>query len=297
MQSYSLKQSFLLVLLAYLVCFLAGYLTLCFLEERFSPLVNMLLADLVATLVIYLFSLGVKNASMYDAYWSVIPMGIVVYWMSLSSNPTSIKNLLLFIAVWYWGIRLTINWCRGWNGLQHQDWRYTMLKEKNPSLYWLTNLGGIHLFPTVMVFLSLIPAYYITESQNTAISSLLIVGFLISIFGTTIEFVADEQMRRFRKAAKPKTYINEGLWKYSRHPNYFGEITFWLGLFVMQLGVLSPFFWWTGIGVFLLTLMFLFISIPMMDNRSLQSRPSYTEQMKRVSALLPLPPKSNFPKS
>jgi steroid 5-alpha reductase family enzyme len=103
---------------------------------------------------------------------------------------------------------------------------------------------------------------------------------------TTIEFVADEQMKRFKKTALPGEYINRGLWKYSRHPNYFGEITFWVGLYVMSLGVSgSP--WWTGIGVVVILLMFLFASIPMMEERTLRSKPHYAAQIKTVSVLVP----------
>ena len=161
-----------------------------------------------------------------------------------------------------------------------------MLEDKNPRLYWLTNLGGIHLFPTVVVFLCMIPVYFLVSSPLILESTFIILGFVISVLATTIEFVADEQMKIFKKTAKPGEYINIGLWKYSRHPNYFGEISFWFGLYIMSLGVVDCQYWSIA-GVFIILSMFLFASIPMMEERTLVSRPNYAKQIKTVSVLFP----------
>ena len=284
--AYNRTTSFLIVLCAYALCLGAGCGSLMIGHHYLSPLWNMLVADVVATLVIWCFSVVVSNASMYDAYWSVIPIAIVYYWIrECSSVGWDYKNILVMVAVSYWGIRLTANWARDWTGLAHQDWRYKMLLEKNPSIYWLTNLGGIHLFPTVVVYMCLLPVYYLIKFP--VFNSLILVGFVISVLATTIEFVADEQMKRFRKTADRSAYIDWGLWKYSRHPNYFGEISFWIGLFVMSLGTVGLSFWWTGIGTVVITAMFLFASIPMMEERMLRARPAYAAQIKKVSVLVP----------
>ena len=84
--------------------------------------------------------------------------------------------------------------------------------------------------------------------------------------------------------------MTTGLWAYSRHPNYFGEIMFWWGLFIFALAADSC-YWWTIAGPLVITILFLFISIPMMDKRSLGRRPGYEEHMERVSALIPWFPK------
>jgi steroid 5-alpha reductase family enzyme len=284
--NYSRTTSFLIVIAAYILCLSAGYGSLMIGRHYLSPLWNMLVADIAATLVIWCLSIILRNASMYDAYWSVIPIAIVYYWIKeYSTEGWHYKNILLMAAVSYWGIRLTYNWARGWSGLGHQDWRYKMLEDKNPKLYWLTNLGGIHLFPTVVVYLCLIPVYFLVKYPDC--NFILLIGFLISVLGTTIEFISDEQMRRFRKTAAKSEYIDWGLWKYSRHPNYFGEISFWAGLLIMSVGVVGFTFWWTVSGLAVITAMFLFVSIPMMEERSLKARPHYNEQIKRVSVLIP----------
>ncbi len=195
---------------------------------------------------------------------------------------------LVFAAVLLWAVRLTLNWARGWKGLSYEDWRYKMLREKKPEIYWLTNLAGIHLFPTVVVFAALLPVYY--TLGNSFAPVVFYSGFIISIGATIVEFVADEQMRAFKRNASGNEFINQGLWKYSRHPNYFGELTFWFGLWVMQMSVV-PEYWWTIIGFTAMLLMFLLASIPMMEEKNKKGKPGYEEYVKRVSVLIPLPVK------
>ncbi|MCW3127027.1 MAG: hypothetical protein JWO03_2685 [Bacteroidetes bacterium] len=284
--NYNRTTSFLIIIVAYILCLAAGYGALVISGHYLSPLWSMFVADVAATLVIWCFSIIVRNASMYDPYWSIIPIAIAWYWITAySQDGWGYKNILLIVAVCYWGLRLTANWARGWTGLAHQDWRYRMLQDKNPNIYWLTNLGGIHLFPTVVVYLCLIPVYYFVKYPDG--NWVIMVGFIISVLATTIEFVADEQMRRFRRTASKSEYIDWGFWRYSRHPNYFGEILFWVGLFVMSVGVVGFSFWWTGIGLIVITSMFLFASIPMMEERTLKARPGYADQIRKVSALVP----------
>jgi steroid 5-alpha reductase family enzyme len=282
---YSRKASFLIAIAAYILCLGAGYGVLQIGAGFLSPLWNMFLADVVATLVIWAFSILLRNASMYYPYWSVIPIAITYYWIGMSPQHWDWKNVLTFLAICYWGIRLTVNWARGWTGLQHQDWRYIMLKEKNPRLYWLTNLGGIHLFPTVVVYLCLIPVYFLVTAPASGFVFIL-TGFAVSVLAASIEFIADEQMKGFKKNAGPGEYIDLGLWRYSRHPNYFGEITFWAGLFIMSLGVPDSHLW-PAVGACVILLMFLFASIPMMEERTLRLKPDYAKQIKAVSILVP----------
>jgi steroid 5-alpha reductase family enzyme len=165
-----------------------------------------------------------------------------------------------------------------------------MLKEKNPGLYWLTNLGGIHLFPTIMVFLGMIPVYYFMQ-QTVEISPVFILGFVLCIVASIIEYVSDEQMRTFKKTAAKGTFINTGLWKYSRHPNYFGEILFWFSIWVMAMSA-STDYWYTGIGWVAMLAMFSGASIPMMEAKNRASKKNYQLYEKATSALIPWFPKN-----
>jgi steroid 5-alpha reductase family enzyme len=281
---YSRGTSFLICLITYIFAFIAAYITVAFSEGTYNTLITALLADIVATVVVYLFSVYFKNASLYDAYWSVAPPVIAIYWFQ--HGTLGFFQLMIIVAISIWAIRLTWNWAKGWSGLQHQDWRYTQLQQQNPKTYWLVNLTGIHLFPTIIVFLGMLPVCYSMQQPDTVVSSIFWIGFAICVVATAIEYLADEEMRFFKRYAKPGSYIDKGLWKYSRHPNYFGEICFWLGLWVMQLALtFEP--WYSVVGVILMILLFVFISIPLMEKKNLKSKPGYNKYIIEVSMLVP----------
>jgi steroid 5-alpha reductase family enzyme len=98
--------------------------------------------------------------------------------------------------------------------------------------------------------------------------------------------VADLQLRRF---AAPGRIVDRGLWRWSRHPNYLGEVGFWWGLWLFGLAA-APGWWWTVVGPLVMVALFVFVSVPLMDDRSLARRPGYAEHMRRVPALLPWSP-------
>ncbi len=287
---YSLTASFVICGFVYLIAFTIAYAFIFFYNGNLSPLWLAMIADVIATVVVYSFSLIFKNSSLYDPYWSVIPPFIALYWLC-TNHTVDMLSIALMLSISAWAIRLTLNWARGWHGLVHEDWRYIMLRNKKPKLYWLTNFGGIHMFPTLMVFAGMVPVYYastlaIQTKCYTYSPVVLGLGVAIALIATIIELLADEQMRSFKKRAQPGQFINEGIWRYSRHPNYFGEIFFWFGLWVIQLS-LRPHIWFTAFGWVAMLIMFLFASIPMMEEKNLKSKPGYADYVKNVSVLIP----------
>lgn len=282
---YTKTGSLLLVVLVYTIAFCVAA-AIFWTFKNMGMLIATLFADIAATIIVWGMGLIFKNASLYDPYWSIVPVLVIPFWVMIKESSVGVLDILLIIAILLWGIRLTINWIIGWKGLGHQDWRYTMLKDKNPDIWFITNLGGINMMPTFFVFLGMIPAYYmINNSQHTSVISIL--GFLICIFAAVIQFVADRQMRNFRsKKENLEKCINTGLWKHSRHPNYLGEISLWWGIWIMLMGI-SPQYWITVIGPVAMTSLFVFISIPMMEKHVLQKRPTYIEYKKTVPMLIP----------
>ena len=273
--------SFIAIFTIYLIAIAIGLLTYNLLP--FSMWANLLLADIAATLSTFIFSVILKNASVYDPYWSVQPMVITLaFAIGQSMN---IFKILLLCAIFYWGIRLTANWAYTFKNLNHQDWRYTYLHEKTKSWYPIINLLGIHLFPTIVVYLCTLPAVYaITSSVTGNVWSYIFLA--ISFFAATLQLVSDIQMQKFRRK-QSGGIITTGIWAYSRHPNYLGEILMWWGISLACICALG-FSWYLLIGAIINTLMFLFISIPMAENR-LHSRSGYDEYKKKTSMLLILP--------
>ncbi len=263
-----------------------GYLSLQF-TATLHPLLAIGFADFVATLVIFVFSFFFKNSSIYDPYWSIIPILIAFYFMLISPEGNGTRQLVILLLVLFWGIRLTLNWARGWPGLHHQDWRYDDLSIKTGKFYWLVSFTGIHLLPTLLVFLGCIPI--LAAMQSSAPFGLLdFLAALVTFIAVVIELVADEQLKVFKKKKQDQSAVaRNGLWAYSRHPNYFGEVLFWVGLFAFAI-FLSPIAnAWTALGALAMILLFVFISIPMMDKRGLSRKPGYAQYIKEVSGFLP----------
>jgi steroid 5-alpha reductase family enzyme len=142
----------------------------------------------------------------------------------------------------------------------------------------------------MQVFLALGGAWVALTQGTTALSWIDVVAFAVTAAAITIETIADQQLVAFSKLKAPGDILKTGLWACSRHPNYFGELSFWWGLYLVGLAADASHLW-TIAGPLAMTGMFLGVSIPWMDRRSCARRPEYAEHMKRVSALVPWFPK------
>ena len=242
----------------------------------------LLIADVAATVFTFAFSLIFNNASVYDPYWSVQPIVIVIAYACFSS--LALSAILPLIAVMIWGVRLTANWAYTFHGLGHQDWRYTMLKEKTGKLYIFVNFLGIHLVPTLVVYGCTLPVVY-TILEAPAWNAGSIVFFAVSLLAVALQGTADIQMHAFRKK-KTGGFMRSGVWKYSRHPNYLGEILMWWGIALAAVCVM-PEHWWLLAGALANTALFLGVSIPLADGR--QSRKEgFAAYKKNTRMLLPI---------
>lgn len=247
-----------------------------------SPVLALLCADVLATVVVWLFGLLYENVSVYDPYWSVFPPVVFLIW-AFYTDTWSLPVVLLLIASWYWGWRLTRNWIITFKGIAHEDWRYTRYRNNlHPVLFHLTNLFGLNMVPTLVVFAAMLPGLQLYETQANA-NWLTWIGFIVCLSSATIQLIADKQIHDFR-AANPGKYCNVGLWKHGRHPNYFGEIQFWWGIWIMYASGCG--FDWYILGPVAMTALFLGISIPMMERRQLQNKPGYAEYRRQTRMLI-----------
>ncbi len=284
-QTHSLGKSFALCEAAYLVAIVVA-LVAGVSVRTWHPITIALVADLAATLAVYAFSAAYSNSSFYDPYWSVAPPAILLFWIAGAPQLPTVRQIAVSAIVLWWAVRLTYNWARRWEGLSHEDWRYTDFRTQFGRNYWMIDLGGIHVFPTIQVFLGslpLFPALRIVDQPFGIIDGL---ALAVGVAAVVIETVADQQLWGFLAQRKPGDILQSGLWAYSRHPNYFGEILFWWSLFLFGVAA-DPAWWWTGVGAVAISLMFHFASVPMIDKRSVERRPGYAELMQRVSAIVP----------
>ena len=280
-------ESFAWVVFAYLVA-LAVALWVVARSSPGHPVRTMIVADVVATLVIFAYSIRWNNGSVYDPYWSVVPPLFALYWIGEARDALALRQGLVTVLVFAWAIRLTANWARGWQGLHHEDWRYIDIYAKAPMPKWLASLLAIHILPTVLVILGSLPLIPALAHGELRFGMIDAIALVVTGGAILIETVADEQLRAFARRKQPGGIIQDGLWARSRHPNYFGEVSFWWGLYLFGLAADSS-YWWTVIGPLSMTLLFHFASIPLLDQRSLERRPGYAEHMQRVGALVPWP--------
>ena len=156
----SKAESILRVFVAYVVAFGAGAAWLYLGPDTDHLWLDGLIADLVATLVVFAASRLHRNSSFYDAYWSVLPVLLALYWWQAGPLPADdLRAWLVLGVIALWSIRLTGNWIYAFPGLHHEDWRYPMLRDKAGRAEALVDLMGIHVFPTLQVFLAMVPVY------------------------------------------------------------------------------------------------------------------------------------------
>ena len=274
-------RGFVWVTLAYVVAGVAAA-TVVWARGGDSGLWTAFLADVAGTLAIFVFSRVFDNTSFYDAYWSVAPIALAGWW-AWALPGDAVRGVLVFGLVTLWGLRLTLNWATGWPGLHHEDWRYVDFRRFG-IWYWPISLAGLHMFPTVQVFLGMLPVW-IAARSTAPLGWLDGVAAVVTLAAVVIEGLSDLQLRAF-VARGEGGICEEGLWRWSRHPNYFGEILFWVGLALFGLAT-EPAAWWGWTGAVAIIAMFVRVSVPLLDNRSLDRRPGYAEHMKRVSAIVP----------
>ncbi len=268
----------------YIIAFVIGYFSCKCIE---NSILKYFIFDVVATIVAFIFSTVLTNSSVYDAYWSLTPM-IMSVWLFVEMKAYAPMQIIFLIAFNIWGARLTINWVTVFTDFSYEDWRYRKFRNETHKVLWpLVNFWGIHMIPTLVVFAGMLPLFSISKNRLGLMS---LPGIIVMLAGVALEHFADTAMHKFLSEAKEKTVCRVGLWRYSRHPNYLGEITFWLGVFLAGF----PYDlerWYYVVGFLSMALLFNFISIPLMEKRQLSRRPEYEQYKKETSRLLIRPMK------
>lgn len=291
--------------LAYAAAFLVGAVAWWLLQSRSvieDPFWIAFEVTCVSTVVIWIFSIANDNSSIYDPYWVIAPpllaLGLKATGGGGLLGDWSARQICVVACLWIWAIRYhTMYSWAGWRtGLVHEDWRYEQMRSA-PLPYWLNSLIGMHLFPTVLVYFALAPAalVLITDpAMQPPFGFWDVLGVTGALSAVAIEFFADEQLRKYRANDEYAQggALRTGLWKYSRHPNYFGEVLFWLSMipFAVAGGVISEHPALVLIGPVMMAIFFRF-SCWLMDVRSLGRRPEYQRVIAEVSAMVPWWPK------
>ena len=164
-RNYSKWCSVALIVAIYAIAGVAGWLLFDWLTaQAMQPIGALLMADVLATIVVWGFGLLYENVSVYDPYWSVFPPVAFLLW-AFYTSVWSLPVILLLVASWYWGWRLTRNWAITFKGIGHEDWRYTKYRDRHPLVFHAINLFGLNMMPTLVVFAAILPGLKLFETD------------------------------------------------------------------------------------------------------------------------------------
>ncbi len=231
----------------------------------------------------FLFAKAQKRLDLVDIAWGI--GFVLVAWVIELRNPSS-RSLLLTALVSVWGIRLALH-IRDRSKTRGEDRRYKELSKKWRGPFWLRAYFSIFMLQGFLILLICMPILITPNPKLQGWSILSYFGALIWVIGFIIESIADRQLGSYMKSKEKPTLLDSGLWKYSRHPNYFGELIQWWAIGIIALQVS---YGWVGLfGPLVLTILILFISgIPPIE-RHRSKNEDYKQYMKRTSKLILLP--------
>lgn len=231
-----------------------------------------------------------KDNSVADVAWG--PGFIVVSWGALvinaNYNPT---QLLVAGLVTVWGLRLAIRIFRRNRG-KGEDPRYAKWREDWGKWFVLRSYLQVFIIQGFVLLLNITPVMIIMSSTGEGFAWPGYVGLAVWCVGFLFESLGDYQLDSFLKEPENRgTIIDIGLWRYTRHPNYFGEITMWWGIFIIALGV--PWGWIGIIGPIAITSTILFVSGIPMTEKLMEKTPGWDEYKRKTSSLIPWLPKKS----
>jgi steroid 5-alpha reductase family enzyme len=295
------------VLLKFLIVYLSALLSahaslIWLLNDTSSLILNAFFADLIASCVIYLYCVYFNSFSVYDPYWTTQSSALSIYYsLKCSENAFSYnwRLYLVVILVNIWAYRLMSNLVKI-TDISHEDWHYTDFRPKmlnSKVIFFIFGLLAFILMPTVLVFFGCVPLYYIASS-NVPLNSLDFVALFVLVMAILIEGIADIQLKnnntafsgQVEKKNSALPCMDKGLWSLCRHPNYFGEVSFWFGLYLFGMASGASLMADNGyylvvfaLGPFAIFSMIYFGSLPMMEERQMRRREKfYIDYKKRV---------------
>lgn len=245
---------------------------------------------LALMVILWLVSLGLKNSSIVDIFWGT---GFVIAaWVYFILTPDGFlpRKQLLVALVTLWGLRLTIHLLlRNWG--KPEDFRYQKWRKESGSIWWWKSFFQVFLLQGLLMWAistPLLAAQFRPLPSHLTILDYL--GIVLWAFGFFFEAVGDAQLTHFRaNPANKGTVLNRGVWRYTRHPNYFGDSAQWWGYYLMAASAGG---WWTIFSPIIMTGLLLRVSGVALLEKTLETRPGYKEYSENTSAFIPWFPRN-----
>jgi steroid 5-alpha reductase family enzyme len=244
-------------------------------------------------LSLWLISVNKRDASIIDAFWGP-GFAILAWTYALSTETLSNRGLLLAILVTIWGLRLGVHIAARGIG-ESEDYRYARMRSAWGERFWWVSLLTVFGFQGLLLLTISLPLL-VSASSPEPLGIIDFAGVLVFTLGFTFEAVSDFQLTQFKsKPDNRGTTLRTGLWRYTRHPNYFGDALLWWGLFVV--GGMATDSLWTAISPALMTLFLIKVSgVPLTEDRLRSTRSDFAAYAAVTSTFLPWPPKVDVAK-
>ncbi len=253
---------------------------------------QLLLVNLAAVmslmLLVWLASVPLRNASIVDIFWG---LGFVaVGWLTFVLNRSaSLRPLVLVVAITLWGLRLAgyLAWRNIGKG---EDYRYAAMRKYHGKRFWWVSLLTVFVLQGAVMWIVSLPVQ-VGQLSEAGLNWLDALGLAIWVVGLTFETVGDIQLARFKAdPANAGKVMNRGLWRYTRHPNYFGDFCVWWGIFLIAAAGGQA--WWTIVSPLLMSFFLLRVSgVTLLENSLRERRAGYEEYIRTTSAFFPWPPR------
>ena len=244
---------------------------------------NGLTASLIFGSVFWIVSLLIKKVSIVDSIWSLffLVTGFLYIILSENFNP---RNMILISLVAVWSVRLSV-YLTWRNRGKKEDRRYEEIRINNEPNFYLKSFFIVFGLQAVLAWIISFPLFAAVHSE-TPLNILDYTGILFSVMGILFEIISDANLASFKKnPLNEGKVLRTGLWKYSRHPNYFGEALLWWGFYLISAagGV-----WWSIFSPILMTFLLLKVSgVVLLEKNISKRRPEYEDYRKKTSAFIP----------
>jgi steroid 5-alpha reductase family enzyme len=251
-----------------------------------------LVLSAASMLALWCVSVAMRDASIVDVFWGpgFALIGGAAWW--LGSGGDAGRRALATLLVGLWGLRLGIY--LAWRNLGHgEDPRYQAMRRRAGGRFWITSLFTVFGLQCLLMWFVSLPVQAVHVSPGGPLSPLDAAGAALALVGLLFETVGDLQLARFRgDPANRERVMDRGLWRYTRHPNYFGDACVWWGLYAIAAA--TPLGVWTFASPILMTFLLVRVSGVALLERSIgRRRPGYAEYAARTSAFVPWPPRGS----
>ena len=245
---------------------------------------------LILVTLLWIWSVFIKNVSIVDIFWGLGFVVVNTFYVFMSGELNA-RKIVILTLVCIWGFRLAI-YLAIRNIGKGEDFRYQEFRQNyGPKRYWWFSYFQTFLLQGILIMIISLPLLGINyNNSNGNLQILDYLGIIIWIIGFTFETVGDFQLSNFKRDSKNKGKIlHTGLWKYTRHPNYFGDSAVWWAYGIFSIAAGS---YWQAIGAVIMTLLILKISgVSLLEKTLKETKPQYKEYIQKTSSFMPWFPK------